>query len=856
MNFLKSIANSLLNPRSRLAKLDRSAPDPQDVSNGGVPMGARGRLRMRDVIFNLPLMLGIIIVLVLFLLVLFGPVWAPKNPYISGQHIVPHYDFKAEEFISPPLPPSSEFPLGTDRWGNDLLSLLMHGARNTLVASAFVTMVRLILGLALGGIAGWNEGKISDQLIMGLIGVINSVPTLISGMILIYALDIRQGLPVFIVALSVIGWTEIAQYIRSEFLILRKMPYIEGARAVGLNELEIAVRHVLPNIIPQLLMLSFLEMGAVLMLLGELGFVGVYIGGGTEFIIEELFSFEIFTIVEVPEWGAMLAEGFRWLRAKPFVVFPPALAFFVAVVGFNTLGEGLRRLIERSSISTAFLLKKRMLLVMAALTFATVFIINNTGAEPWFSKVAGSFNANFAYEHIQALSKMQGRGIAQAGGAQAAAYIAEQFEAYGLQPGWTHSSYTYPLETRLVQPVAQPYLASVSADGQPLQEFRHQLDFGFVTQGHGGSGEVEAPLTFVGFQQSKDKYTWESFKDLDLRDRVVILLQGNAPADFATEALIRGARGVLWITGDGPNDVRSQIQLVNPGEQDASSLRRPQIPIFRVRPSVARAMLEPDGLELTADGQSIVSTSNSDFDQSGSGWFTRDLSATVRMSLALSEPQTIEIPCVMAFKPGSDFSLANQLIVLFAAYDGLGVDPDGTLFPAVNHNATGLGMLLEIARVWQEQDIDVRRSVLFVAWGGGQLDNSGAQDLIADSNNFRFLLPSSQYARFDPPVVFQPDSVGAGGDALFIDPHSSHRLSGLLETAATGVGIPVVFEAGDVQPYDALITDVPQWIYFAWSDSSTPPDEDHLERIQAENFQQLGEAFALALTRVVRETEY
>jgi peptide/nickel transport system permease protein len=355
---------------------------------------------LRQTLTNLPLILGIVIIIGLFLIVLFGPVWAPKNPYIAGQHIAPHYDFENEVYIRPPLPPSDEFPLGTDRWGSDLLSMLMHGARNTLVACAFITMVRILLGLGLGAFAGWNEGGTADQIIMGLIGVVTSVPMLISSMLLIFALDIRRGLPVFIVALAAIGWTEIAQYIRSEFLVLKKKPFIEGARSLGLTGFAISIRHVLPNILPQLFIISFLEMGAVMMLLGELGFVGVYIGGGSRISMEvDLFVHEIFHLPEVPEWGAMLAEGFRFLRAKPFVVFPPAIAFFVSVVGFNTLGEGLRRQIEIASLNTAFLLRRRMILVISILTAATVYILNHTGPAPWFAKVAQAFNGEFRSRH-------------------------------------------------------------------------------------------------------------------------------------------------------------------------------------------------------------------------------------------------------------------------------------------------------------------------------------------------------------------------------------------------------------------------------------------------------------------------
>ena len=838
---LKTILARFLNPKSNLEKL-------RQTSEGSAPAGARGRLRAGDVLTNVPLMMGAIIVLGLFLLVLFGPVWAPKNPYIAAQHIMPHYNFSTKEFISPPLPPSDEYPLGTDRWGNCLLSLLMHGARNTLVACAFVTMVRVFLGLALGGLAGWNEGKAADQIVMGAIGVINSVPMLISGMLLIYALDIRRGLPVFIVALSAIGWTEIAQYIRSEFLVLRKMSYIEGARAAGLTELAIAVRHIVPNILPQLLVITFLEMGAVMMLLGELGFVGVYIGGGTQFANDDPFAFQVFTLVDVPEWGAMLAEGFRWLRSKPFVVLPPAIAFFVSVVGFNSLGEGLRHLIEKAGVNTAFLLKKRMLIVVGVLVLATVFIINNTGAAPWFSKVAQAFSGDVAYQHVEALAAMDGRGAGQEGGQQAAEYVAAQFEAYGLQPGGKHNSYVHPLETQLVRPLEQPSLVLLDAGASPQQVFRHQLDFGFEIEGHGGSGEAAAPLTFVGFRAGQGSHTWESFKGLDLRDRIVIAVRRDAPPGFATEALIRGARGVLWIAGDGRDDVRSQVQL---GDPEGEYVRQPSLPVFRIRPAVAYALLEQAGVTLSdLEAPDAVS------DQSGPGWYTHDLDVSVRMSLSLSEPQDVEIPCVLGYMPGSDFSLAHELLVLFVAYDGLGVDPDGTIYPAANHNASGLGLLLEVARLWQEQDLDARRSVMFVAWGGGQLQNPGAIDFIENPHNFRHLLAPVGDRVIAPAIVVQPDYAGAGGDALFVHPRSDARLQEMLEEASATVGISVASQQVDVPDFDYYQADDTRWVYLSWQDPEIAPDQDLFARIEKEKLQALGEALSLVLTQLVRQVEY
>ena len=855
MGILRDVANRLLDPRSRLDKLYTTAEETEEGPLGSAPAGARGRLRPRDVATNFPLIVGSIIVLGLFLLAVFGPVWAPKNPYITGEHIVPHWDRELEQFVTPPLPPSAEYPMGTDRWGNDLQSLMMHGARNTLVACAFITMMRLILGLVLGGLAGWNEGKAFDQIIMGIVVVITSVPMLISSIILIFALDIRKGLPVFIIALSIIGWAEIAQYTRSEFLVLRKRPYIEGARATGLNGLQTAVRHVLPNVLPTLLVITFLEMGAVMLLLGELGFLGVFIGGGSSIAMAaDPYSFDAVTMVgvgvpDVPEWGAILAEGFRLLRWRPFVVVPPAMAFFIAVLGFNSLGEGLRRLIEQSGVSTGFLLSRRMVLVVGAITLATIFIMSNTGPAPWFTKVAESYDGELAHIHVQNLAEMDGRAAGQAGGEQAAAYIAEQFKAFGLDPGWKNDSYIYPLKTKLVRALEQPYLALLGADGQPAEEYRHQLDFGFMIAGHAGSGDVQAPITAVGFEAEPEQLNWESFKGLDLRGRIVLLMEENAPPDFATEALIRGAQGVLWVAGEGPDDVRSQVQVQDDGLEYVS---QPTIPVYRIRPSVASALVEGDGLLL-----SDLLLHDATVAQSGQGWFTKDLNAQVRMSLHLSQPETIEVPCVLGVKSGSDFDLSGQLVIVYAAYDGLGTDPNGTLYPAANHNASSLGLLLELARLWHDQDLNPRRTVVFVAWGAGQLDNPGAREFLDRSTNFPFLSSASLYRGFAPAIIIQPENAGAGGEELFIHPDSDERLATLLKETAAEVDIPVTDNGAHARPYDQLVSSSrTDWLHFAWVDGDAPPDEDDIGRIEPDKLQRLGQALSLVLTQVVRQSSY
>ena len=825
-NVLLSTVGRILNPRSNLSRLRR--PDQESLP------ARRGRLRVRDVLLNIPLMMGLVIVLGLFLVVLFGPLWAPENPYLAGQRTISYNE--AGELVAPPFSPSAEFSLGTDQWGRDILSLLLYGTRNTLVACTFITMARLLLGLILGGAAGWNEGTLVDRVIMGAVGVTTALPILITSMILIYALDIRRGVPVFIVALSLVGWGEMAQYIRSEFMVIRQQPFIEGAYVMGLRGFEIAVRHVLPNVLPQLVVITLLEMGAVLMLLGELGFMGVYIGGGVR---DESLTRAVI-IPDIPEWGAMMAGSWRWARATPWMIFYPALAFFLAVVGFNSLGEGLRRLVEQGGFSTAVLLRKRMLLVVAAITVATMYIINNVGPAPSYARLAGEFDGQQAYEYVQALAAMDGRGNGQPGSPAAAEYIAERFHEYGLQPGGRGQSYYHNVVTRLVQPVTQPVLALLDADGQPAREFRHQLDFGFAIEGHGGSGQVQAPISFVGFRPGHPPGDWQAYKGLDLRGRIVLLLADNAPADFPTEALIRGAQGVIWVVGDGRHEVRSQIQLADP-RQDY--LRKPTMPIYRVRPAVAETLLEREGLSLAALRNTLT-----DWPAPDRVWLVQDLGTRVGMSLKLAEPQDTKLQNVLGFIPGKDLALDGQLVIVAAHYDGLGREPDGTVYPAANDDASGVATMLEIVRLWHERDMKPRRTVLFAAWAGGDLEYSGAEEYVTNYSGGLSVLQTV--------AVFQLDNLGAGGDTLLITPESGD-LSNLLAWSADQIGLPVRQEnAGVYHDYQQVILRRRPAILVSWADSEVDPHRDTLARISIEKLEEAGNAIILALIHASRQPHF
>lgn len=296
------------------------------------------------------------------------------------------------------------------------------------MACAFVTMVRLALGLGLGVLAGWRAGGLVDRAVMGVVEIISSLPMLLTGMILILALDIRRGLTAFLIALCLVGWGEIAQTVRAEFIVLRERPFIEGARVVGVRESGLVWRHIFPNVLPMLVVITLMEMGSVLMLLGELAFVGVFIGGGSH---TTGVNDEAAVIAEIPEWGALLADTRPYVRSYPWMVLAPSAAFFVAVLGFNLLGEGLRQIARDAGVNTAAIITKRIALIGGAIALATWYIAVHIGPGTSYAQLAYGFDGARALAHAETLVEIQTEspGFGTAGSERAAAYIAEQFVA-------------------------------------------------------------------------------------------------------------------------------------------------------------------------------------------------------------------------------------------------------------------------------------------------------------------------------------------------------------------------------------------------------------------------------------------
>ncbi len=321
----------------------RSTPPPAEVETSElistVPTrrrGARGRLD------NWPLWLGAIALLSMCVLAIGAPWLAPHDPMDEHAFVV---DEEGGYHWKPFAPGEVDgFPLGTDFDGRDVLSRLIWGLRPTLVLALVTALARILIATLLGIVAGWNQAWLGRG-VAGLMQTAGAVPLLVIAIVLLYLLGGDMSTGDLVLALAATGWAGTSYLVASRVRAQRSAGYIEAARALGSSPLGILRRHVLPHLAGLLPMLAAFEMAAVLLVLGELGFLGFFLGGGETRGMargDDPGSWLV-TIPGQPELGQMLSMGWENFFQSKWLSLWAGLAFVLAVASFMLLGEGLRR---------------------------------------------------------------------------------------------------------------------------------------------------------------------------------------------------------------------------------------------------------------------------------------------------------------------------------------------------------------------------------------------------------------------------------------------------------------------------------------------------------------------------------
>ncbi|MEO9004161.1 MAG: ABC transporter permease [Ginsengibacter sp.] len=217
---------------------------------------------------------------------------------------------------------SKTFWLGTDKFGRDILSRLMVGVRVSLAVGLITVLISLSIGIFLGAIAGYYGGK-ADNIIMWFINVIWSIPTLL--LVFGITLTLGKGFWQIFIAVGLTMWVSVARVVRGQVLALREMEYIQAARALGLKNLRIIIRHVLPNVMGPVIVIAAANFASAIIIEAGLSFLGIGIQP------------------PAPSWGLMIKENYNFIITNnPSLALAPGIAIMVLVLAFNLLGNGLR----------------------------------------------------------------------------------------------------------------------------------------------------------------------------------------------------------------------------------------------------------------------------------------------------------------------------------------------------------------------------------------------------------------------------------------------------------------------------------------------------------------------------------
>ncbi|MEM3980614.1 MAG: ABC transporter permease, partial [Ignisphaera sp.] len=206
-----------------------------------------------------------------------------------------------------------------------LFSRVLYGARVSLVAAMSVMAIAIPVGILLGLVAGYYGGSV-DEMIMRVTDIFLSFP----GLILAIALSatLGPGLTSTVIALSAVWWPPYVRVVRAQVLVVKEMPFVEAAKAVGVKTRKILLRHILPNVVTPILVLITFDFGSVILATSALSFIGL----GAQ--------------PPIPEWGRLVADGRRWFPDKWWYSFFPGLAILLTVLGFNLLGDGIRDIMD------------------------------------------------------------------------------------------------------------------------------------------------------------------------------------------------------------------------------------------------------------------------------------------------------------------------------------------------------------------------------------------------------------------------------------------------------------------------------------------------------------------------------
>lgn len=286
---------------TKVAQLDAAQPSP-------VREAAR-RLWANKLAF-----FGAVVVLLYILAAIIGPFFAP-------------HDYADQILSDARIPPASDstYPLGTDALGRDVLSRLLKGIQVSIGIGFGITLIALVIGTTVGVIAGYYRGRL-DTVLNGLTEMVWGFPLILIAVIIIGA--VGPGLKGVILAIAFISWAAFARIARGEALALREREFVQGARALGKSDLYIIRKHILPNLLPAIMVMTSFYVAFAIIAEAGLSFIGL---GAQE---------------PLPSLGQMVAQGRDLLLTNHWLSTIPGITIVLLILALNALGDGLRDILD------------------------------------------------------------------------------------------------------------------------------------------------------------------------------------------------------------------------------------------------------------------------------------------------------------------------------------------------------------------------------------------------------------------------------------------------------------------------------------------------------------------------------
>ena len=324
----------------KIKNTNQANQEEQDIFEQNQIIQTPGQLIMKRFLRNKLAILGVCIILAISLFSFVGPFFSPYGEYeifyinqTTGEEIRMTDTDKIKEKnvgVNVKAPMSAAHPLGTDADGRDVLTRLMYGGRISLVFSVVVTIIELLLGVTLGGVAGYYGGKI-DYFLMAFTDVFLSIPflpivILMGSMLSDLKVNPNMRIVALMFMLGLLSWPSIARLVRGEILSLREQEFMQATESLGLKDTRKIIKHLIPNVIPTIIVNATLGVASAILTESALSYLGMGV------------------VEPTPSWGNMISASNKAidLQKRPWLWMPPGACMVITVMAVNLFGDALR----------------------------------------------------------------------------------------------------------------------------------------------------------------------------------------------------------------------------------------------------------------------------------------------------------------------------------------------------------------------------------------------------------------------------------------------------------------------------------------------------------------------------------